>query len=219
LKIDKVRIGIAVLVVALIFSILTLVFWGFVRDTIIIPVYYFLWISGLVLNSIPQAIFAVLLAIIGTLIGASTLRNLPRATDVSTAPPPAAQIETRYQHWRRLADNLTVSRFSRNLFMNDARRLILSILAYEYSLDTAEVSAAIKAGTLDLPVNIQPLFQRIEQEEAAPARRGENLLRRLRQLLRRNERPSQAVDPLVAEVMGFIDQHLETTHVGSTSES
>ena len=172
MKLNKVRIGIALLVVALIFSLLTLLFWGFVRDTIIIPVYYTLWIGGLVLNSIPQAIFAALLAIIGTFIGFNTLRNLPRQVDVSAAPRTVPQSETRYLHWRRLADNLAVSRFSRNLFVNDSRRLILSILAYEYSLDTAEVSAAIKAGTLDLPANIQSLFQKIELEDSPRVQRG-----------------------------------------------
>ena len=81
-KINWVRVIIAVVTVAIIFSILTLLFWTFVRDTIVVPIYYVLWVIGLFLNSVPQGLFAGFLAIIGLVIAFNTLTSLPIAPGV-----------------------------------------------------------------------------------------------------------------------------------------
>src|SRR4051812_1213802 len=94
-KINKVRVLVAVLVVAFIFSILTLLFWTFVRDTIVIPVYYLVWVSGLLINSVPQGLFAGLLALIGLVIAFNTLNSLPRRSTALAPAKAPTQVDTR----------------------------------------------------------------------------------------------------------------------------
>ena len=221
-KINKVRVAVAVLVVAFIFSLLTLLFWTFVRDTIVIPVYYFVWVAGLVINSIPQGIFAGLLAIIGLVIAFNTLTSLPRRSTALAPAKAPMQVDTRYQHWRRLSENLYISRFSRNLFMADARRLILSILAYENGIEVAEVTELLKAGTLELPAGVGTLFaQRDNQDELQEALPTEPLLQRLRRRLRLGStEPARnpQLEALVADIMDFIEYHLEKAYAGNQPE-
>jgi hypothetical protein len=222
MKINKVRVAVAVLVVAFIFSILTLVFWTFVRDTIVIPVYYLIWVGGLVINSIPQGIFAGLLAIIGLVIAFNTLTSLPRRSTALAPAKPSTQVDTRYQHWRRLSENLYVSRFSRNLFMADARRLILSILAYENGIEVAEVTALLKAGALELPGGVGTLFAQADhQDELQEVLPSEPFTQKMRRWLRLgNAAPARnpQLEALVADIMGFIEYHLEKAYAGNQPE-
>lgn len=57
MAVDKARIGLVFILLVLLFSILALVYWDFVRDTIIIPIYYIIWVIGLILKSIPQGVY------------------------------------------------------------------------------------------------------------------------------------------------------------------
>ncbi len=221
-KINKVRVAVAVLVVALIFGLLTLLFWTFVRDTIVIPVYYLVWVGGLFINSVPQGLFAALLAIIGLVIAFTTLSSLPRRSGALATVKPTVQVDTRYQHWRRLSENLYVSRFSRNLFMADARRLILSILAYENGIETAEVTGLLKAGALDLPAGVAALFaQPDHQDELQEVLPSEPLIQRLRRRLRLGKSAvprNPQLEALVADILDFIEFHLEKAYAGNQPE-
>ena len=55
--------------------------------------------------------------------------------------------------------NASAMQVNRKLFIGDARKLILSILAYEHGLNTDEVSELAKSGELDLPEGIRSLFE------------------------------------------------------------
>jgi len=228
LKLSKLRIAIAVLVVALIFGILTLLFWSFVRDTIVVPVYYVVWVGGLVLKSIPQGIFAGILAVIGLLIGFNTLSSLPRYRNDAAAAKKITQIETRYQYWRRLTEVLVSSRFSRKLFIGDARKLILSILAYEHGLNADEIPDLVKSGELEVPDGIRTLFQEADNRELqAPLPPPEPIAARLRRWAqpilarlpgRTEARSEPQLDPLVTEIITFVETHLENTYAGNQPE-
>ena len=222
-KINRVRVVVAVLAVTFIFSILTLLFWTFVRDTIVIPVYYVLWVIGLFLNSVPQGLFAGFLAIIGLVIAFNTLTSLPHRSGGAAPVKAPVQVDTRYQHWRRLSENIYISRFARNLFMSDARKLIVSILAYENGIDAAEVMDLLRADAFDLPDGVRALFQQSDQQDelAAPIP-SEPLIQRLRRLLRlsnANAPRNPQVEALVADILNFIEYHLETAYAGNQPES
>jgi hypothetical protein len=220
-KLGKLRYVLAVLSVALMFGILTLLFWDFVRDTIVVPIYYVVWVGGLVLNSIPQGIFVGMLIIIGMLMALNTLGHMQLRPGERSPERGGAQADTRYQYWRRLSDNLYASRFSRNLFFSDARKLILSILAYEQGIDVAEVTPLVKAGALEVPANIRALFQQSEIQEAVSAPTpSESIVRRLQRRLlgQSNSQRNPQLDSLTAEIIGFIEQHLEIPYAGNHPE-
>jgi len=217
---NRVRIGLAFVAVVIIFSLITLLFWGFVRDTVITPIYYALWVGGLILKSIPQGIFVALLAAIGIFVALSTLREIRIKPAEKTTQVAPISADTRYQHWRRLYDNLYISRFSRSLFLGDARRLILAILAYERSINTAEAEALVKSGAIPLPDGIAALIRQKETPEAAPTPgRFQSLRAWLDRWISRRQaqaHPSNPqVDELLDEVLNFLERHLEMPDGGS----
>ena len=220
MKVDKLKLGLAFVLMVIGFSLFTLLYWDFVRDTVVVPIYYVLWVGGLILKSIPQWLFVALLTGISILISLNTLRDIrgkPAGKSTQVSPLSA---DTRYQHWRRLYDNVYISRFSRNLFITDARKLILSILAYERGIDVVQAEALVRSGGLDLPEGIRTLIRQRELQEAAPlTSRTQDAISRLRRLLSRDKaQPNPQVDSLVAETIAFLEQHLEMPYGGNQPE-
>ena len=216
LKLNRTRIVLAFVVVAFAFSIITLLFWDFVRDSIIVPVYYVIWVGGLFLKSIPQSIFIGILVLISLVIGLNTLRNIRLQPNTGGGKRKPQSVDTRYLHWKRLYDNLYISRFSRTLFNSESRKLILSILAYENGIDSTEAEARTKRGTLNVPDGIRNLLQQRDFPDAAPPSRLQSLRQRLGRII---APPNPQVDALVAEVITFVEQHLETPYGGNQHES
>ncbi len=221
MKLSRPRIALAILLVAFIFGAVTLLYWDFVRDTIVVPVYYSLWVGNLVLNSIPQAVFVGIVILIGVYLGASALRSIPASRSAGQPSVNRATVDTRYLHWRRLSDNLHTSRFSRSLMVSDTRKLILSILAYEQGIDPAEAAVLIRRGEISLPENLHSLFQPSTINDPAPEYRLlADWLQRLRRALGQTD-PAQfaEADQLVEECIAFIEQHLEIPDGGNRSEA
>jgi hypothetical protein len=209
---NRLRIGLAFVAVALGLGALTIIFWDFVRETIITPIYYSLWIGGLFINSVPQGVFLVILLIICAIIALNALSNSiggqPRAAHQSTP----ATLETRYHHWERMCTNLYLGHFSRHLFAAEARRLILSILAFEYRVEVRQVEAMIRNNQIDLPEGIRKLML---NKDDLPAEPPLSEISRMLKRLRREPIRDPQVDAFMNEIITFIEAHLEIMHVGN----
>jgi hypothetical protein len=213
---NKAKFGLAFVATAVVFVVLTTVFWEFMRDTIVMPVYYLLWVGGLVLKSIPQETYLVLLILTSLIIGGSTLGTI--GAPARTARHSQRRLSTggaRYMFWRRLCGHLTESPFSRERFALASGRLILSILAYQEGLDVPQVEAMVIDGTLNVPDVVKDLIQRRELDSSRPRSSAlENAVARLRRLLFREEAPTDPqIDRQVDEIVAFIEHRLEITHV------
>jgi hypothetical protein len=221
MKVDRTRIIVAFLLVALAFSVLTLLFWDFVRDAIIVPIYYSFWIGGLMLNSLPQEAYLAVLVLISAVIGLNTLARLRIRRDQPDVNFIHAPTETRYLYWKRLSTHLYRSRFSKNLFASEARKLVLTILAHEYRLETAEIDALIRRDALPVPETIRRLIEQGEIQIAEqPSDRLSSLLHQIERLLPQTNTPREPqIDAHLAEIIAFIEQHLEITYVGDPPES
>jgi hypothetical protein len=221
MRANKVRVGLVFVAVVLIFSTLTLLYWDFVRETIIIPIYYLLWVADLTLKSIPQGVYLALLIFICILIGWNTLINVrfqPISRHFVGSRP---QTDARYTHWKRLYSNLHSSSFGRETFVWEARKLVLSILAHQYGIEVTDVEARVRDGRLPLPNSIEELIRlkTIPNAEAA-VNAAENPIVRLRRLFFRGAKSQNdpQIDHFVNEMVLFIEHQLEINHAGNPSE-
>ena len=222
MKFDKGRILLAFALIAFVFSLLTLLFWDFVRDTVVIPVYRLLLESGLILKSIPQGEYLALLMGISLVIGLSTLR-------VMTVTPNGRHIEgntphsddTRYAYWKRLCANIYRSTFSKEKFTWEARKLILSILANQEGIEADEVEVRVSKGSLAVPEPIRNLIGRSTIQDAkSKFQRTSNPVIRLRRLiLKADSPPDPQIDSQLAEIIRFIEQCLEINRGGDQTNA
>jgi hypothetical protein len=221
MTVSRARIILIFVLFVLLFSILTLLFWDFIRDTIIVPIYYFIWVIGLILKSIPQGVYWAFLVLLSLIIGFKTLESTQVERNFERREGDQPQADTRYLYWRRLCTNMDISPFSRQRFAWEVRKLILSMLAYEWGIDIAEAETLILTGTLDIPDAIRFLIEEKRIPDAKPPlnRIASAILRLCRLLLKADSERDPQTDTLVAEIIGFIEQHLEIGHAGNQPRS
>src|SRR4051812_23075979 len=105
MTINKTKTGIVLVVVILLFSLLTLAYWTFVRDTIIVPIYYLIWVGNLTLKSVPQEAYLAFLILISLIISVNTLLSMRVRQITRSVEEISSQSNSRYSHWRNLCSN------------------------------------------------------------------------------------------------------------------
>jgi hypothetical protein len=214
MRVDRAKFGLAILLVVFVFLILTGFFWNFVRDTIAVPIYYLIWVSDLTLKSIPQSVFLGILVVLCVLIGSSALLAIRVNEDIESAEPKPVQSQARYHFWRNLCVQLDSSAYSREKFTTESRKLILSILAYQEGIESAEAEALVSNGALGVPETIRNLIlrQHIQLFDQVSRTEDNSVLARLRRIF--GEAALPQVDRQVDEIIGFIEQLLEIGDAG-----
>ncbi len=207
MKSDKVKIGFAFVLIVLAFSLVTLIFWDFVRDAIVVPIDYLIWVGGLVIRSIPQEVYLAAFLLISFVLSLNTLdriRSKPAARSYEQAP---SQADSRYYRWRMLVSKQSTSPFYRDIFVTEARNLILSMLAYDHGIDSTEAETRVRNGTLTVPEPIRNLIEKRDvRVQVQPVSRVQTLLRRLR-LLDPETTSEPPLERFVAEVIDFVEQY------------
>jgi hypothetical protein len=218
---DKAKIILVFVLLVLLFSVLTLIFWDFIRDVIIVPIYYFLWEISLVLKSIPEGIYLALLVFLSVIIGFNTLASLRVERQTKRLERERSESDTRYLHWKSLCANMDVNPFTLDRFAWEARKLILSIFAYEQGIDIADAEMLVQNGNVDVPDTIRNLIT--EKRMPATGLRVNRMARAmvcLRRLFFKIEAENDPqIDALVGEIISFIEQRLEINHAGNQPKS
>jgi hypothetical protein len=136
-----------------------LLFWarGFIREVIVLPLSYLIWVGGVFLETTPQIFFwAALLLLAGmaayrSLVG-SRRAAAPLAPDVVDYLPERAR-SGQVAYW---AGRIGALRAGRSPYFTGAlhqavTRLLLDTLAYRYHLTPNQVEDRLRAGSLDVP--------------------------------------------------------------------
>jgi hypothetical protein len=212
--INRKKIGIALVVVILLFSLLTLIYWSFVRDMIIVPIYYVIWVGDLALKSVPQEAYLALLVLVSLIIGVNTLLSMRVRQFTRSAEEIPTQSDSRYTHWKRLCSNLYSSPFAQDTFAWEARKLILSIFAYQNGIEIAQVEAMIRNDALPVPEPIKKLIQEKKIENfTLTFKPAPTVISRLRRWLFPTEESQKSpIDDELAEIAGYIEHLLEIDH-------
>src|SRR5690606_26201445 len=109
MRVDKTRIGLAALLTLLVFGVLALLYWDFIREAVVIPIYYMLWMGNLVLNAIPQGVYLGILILISMVIAVNTLRKLHGKPTTGNRVVPPRQSYSNYQQWKSLCEKMHIS--------------------------------------------------------------------------------------------------------------
>jgi len=211
---NRLKIALALVVVLVIFSALSLLYWDIIRDTVVTPIYYLLWFGDLMLKSVPQAVFLALLIVVSLFISINTLSKVRTRRLAQERQRKASAGLSRYLEWKRLCDTQASNQFVRNQFTWEARKLTLMLLAYQEGIDAEIVEQRVKNGDLEVPDTIRALMKRQEirvPEKAQGSFRNSIML--LRQwLLALDSADAPQSDPLADEIVAFIEQRLEISH-------
>ncbi len=217
MKFEKVRVSLIFLAVLYIISLICVVFWDVVREQIIVPLYYLVWVGGLILKSISQKVFLVLLVIGCFIIGASTINRLRGKESKKPSAKPSTVVTSRYRFWSKLLAHSLTSEFFRWEFALEARKLIFSIYGFQEGLDLEEAELKIARRELPVPANVKLLVEKREIPTEAPVR---NWLDRwiyniLQQFSIQEPQSDQKRSEKIEEIIHYIEDRLEITHDGN----
>ena len=211
MKTKRAWLGLAAIATLFIFSVLTLVAWDFVREAIVVPLAYLIWLGGLILKSIAQEVYLIGLISIAGIIALNTLTRLQRRTanhGFSQAGPNDA---SRYRLWLRWCAAAPANEYTRLELARETRKLILATLAYQEGLTEPEVERKIISGDLPVPAAVKEFIHDRDLKFTPPPHQ-----RFWQRFIQKADRQS---DPLLnqslEDIIQFIENRLEIVHDGT----
>lgn len=220
MTVNKTKVLVAFASLVLCFSLLSLRFWGFVRDTFVVPSYYVLWVIGLVLKSIPQHAYLALLIFVCLIWAMQTLKSMQAEARSARPERNSPHSDTPYLRWKMLSAYTSSNGFFRDRFVRHMRNLVLSTLAYEQGIDSSEVEARVREGVLSVPDPIRNLIEMHNIPQIKPRGRLELGIHQVRGLiLKADSTQDDEFDRFVAEIIRFMEHHLEIIHAGNYPET
>jgi hypothetical protein len=179
-----------------------------VRELIVIPLLYVLWMGRLLLRSVPQVLFWSAFLIVACFLAFGSLAQGERARP---DPHPAAGSSSgQVSVWARRIHLMTRGGYTGWYFGQHMERLIVAVLAYRERLSTRETRRRMKAGELESPPEVRAYFDVAMMPSRRRWRIG--LLSRFR--LRPRGR-AQGIPPAgrgMERVIRFLEDQLEVEH-------
>ncbi|MBN1873410.1 MAG: hypothetical protein JXA33_04200 [Anaerolineae bacterium] len=195
-------------------SILMWVFQDFVREVVVVPVLYFMWMIDIILDMVPQTlIWALMLGIAFFMI----LKSFDKYTLSSHhTSEPASSIRGKVEVWAQRIYLRNRGAYSKERFAYYLGKLIQDVLVYEAHYTPKEIIQRIETGELVLPPEVESYLLFRLRPAVSPTR---NWLQRLKDTLMRwiRREPSFAElsnDELVS-VLEFLEKQLEISTGGS----
>jgi hypothetical protein len=142
---------------------ISLLFWArdVVRELVVVPLSYIVWLFGILVDYTPQLFFWIALLFIAFRIAFTSLsrkrkRNPPAsraAFDMSESPVTRGRIS----FWVTRVDFLQSRQgeYFSHAFHSSLGKMLLDLLAYRYRLSTSQVEEWLKEGLLDLPADVR----------------------------------------------------------------
>jgi hypothetical protein len=197
-----------------IFAVLALVYRDFVREEIVIPIYYLLWLVSQAIRSIPQVGCLAGAVIVGGVIAFLGVHRLW----VPASPSPEHKAPTtrtsRYRFWLRRCQQMGSSAFFLDDMSSELRRFLLNVLAYQEHREAREMEKLIAQGVFDVPPAVRELVasRRLGDEEEIDTRGGifARLWKRLWQSMASSKIPAEdGVEQQLEQVITYLEERLE----------
>ncbi len=187
---------------------LLFVFRDFVRQQLLIPIYYAVWLGGLLLRSLDQSLlWAMLLGSVGVIALVTVLRNLRGFSRADSARGGGASAG-RVSFWARQIAWSARADYFHEESRRATLRLVCAVLANQNRLPLEEVEARLQNGELGAPPEVLAFLQG-QPSGGTSSRRS--LWRSLRSLMG-IETPSEEDDPGFVAVVQFLEDQLEGKH-------
>jgi hypothetical protein len=216
-------VGIVLLVVLgfLLFSIRELV-----REVIVIPVSYLIWVVGILVESTNQFYFWLVLLFISLMVASRSLRPKKKDRELDSEVPVPEEVgivpgRGRVGFWAMRVKLMRLGPYYQGSFNEGLSRLLVEVLAHRHHLTIRQVEQNINNGTLDVPDEVRKFVHtNLWQRELKTANYVSIFLRNLWEWFLTKVRkvadgPESAMDPDVVRVIKYMEEELEVSYGSS----
>jgi hypothetical protein len=145
------------LIIILLAGLLTLVLGDWLREAMVTPLLYTIWVGRLIFDSIPQAAIWGLFLLFSLLLAAkSLLKTRPPASKVIIPEPPSAQ---RIGFWLNSLRRVEQDIYYRWQLAQHLHKLAIDTLANDQRISPKEARQRLAQGALNLPPDMQAYLQ------------------------------------------------------------
>jgi hypothetical protein len=177
------------------------------------------WYAGIVVNSVSQELYWLVLLVIILVTGFGTAIGLYLRAEASASEdrPPVSRPVSRARHWTELIYVRAPIQYTRELMNNEVRRVLLNHLGFGEEVNRDEIEDMIERGELKLPPEVIPYLSKRRHEWTRRERKrtglpafffwmGERLNER-RELNQKRE----PIDPQLEIVVSYLESQLEVS--------
>ena len=127
--------------------LMAIVIQGFVRDVIVVPLFYVFWLLRLLFESISQVLLWGLFIIFVVIVaGRSLVKRVPRLQ----VRPAEERQRGRVEEWLRLIQQTNQGAFGKWRLANALEQLAVDVLASQERLEPREIRRRLENGTLEV---------------------------------------------------------------------
>jgi hypothetical protein len=182
--------------------------WDWLREAVVIPVMYFLWLMSRIANSIDQQVLWIGLFVLALFGIAQVYFFRPRRAAEEPVEESAAPSQGRVKYWLVYVNLMLVGVYNRSFFSEELKRLILSILAERERQLPVEVEKRIRSGDLTVPPQVLTFFTSPRIRPAATlTEKARRTVEALINPAARENRPEKLED--LQSVIAFLEEQME----------
>ncbi|HZB96945.1 MAG TPA: hypothetical protein VE268_13385 [Herpetosiphonaceae bacterium] len=127
--------------------LMAVVIQGFVRDVIVVPLFYVFWLLRLLFESISQVLlWGLFIVVVVIVAGRSLVKRVPRLQ----VRPAEDRRRGRVEEWQRLIQQTNQGAFGKWRLANALEQLAVDVLASQERLEPREIRRRLENGTLEL---------------------------------------------------------------------
>lgn len=155
MKLLRIWVFVAILAVA---SISAFIFRDFIKEELLVPIVYALWIAQLYIESVPQVFVWIFLIIIVAILLAKGLLRMPKSgrSRGILHHRRMGPVET----WLEWIDRAKRGRYFRSRLARRLAELTIDSLAFEKRISEQDIERGLQHGVLDIPEDLQHYLQR-----------------------------------------------------------
>jgi hypothetical protein len=192
-------------------GVLALLLRDTVRDVIVLPLAYLLWLADLFLKSIPQAVFLGVLVVAAALLASRGFGRSREEPETHSVLIEGRRDASRLSFWARQFDHCEDSAFASEKLAEELRDLILNILASRERSSPEDVLSGVRNGAVAVPSNVRELL--IQPHIWLAGAQGawfSHVMRRVKAWLRLPERTAEdsALDTKLEGIVHYIEAQI-----------
>jgi hypothetical protein len=203
----------------LIFLIILLQFREAIYERIVVRLSETLWYAGLVINSVAQELYLIVLLVIVLVTAFGTAVGLYMRAEASGSEnrPAESSPVSRARHWTDLIYVRAPIQYTRELMNNEVRRLLLAYYGFEGEVDREVIEGMLERGEIEAPPEMVPFLSKRRHEWSRPEKKltwrqallnwvGERTGRDPEQNSKR-----EPIDPQLERVVAYLESQLEVS--------
>jgi hypothetical protein len=205
-----------------------------VREVIVLPVSYLLFVAGIVIDTTPQLFFWLSLMLIAFWIAYRSLTTRRRRTLPPQVPPVVDDAFSRNALGGRVTfwdSRVTQMRrhssiYYQGAFHHSLARLLIELLAHRYRLTPLQAEERLRSGELEVPAEIREyVLNSLSRLEPARGNIFAQIWKTIQATARRwfggrpgespvggNGRPATPAEAQIARIIQYMEQELEISH-------